>query len=476
MAKRESAKLKYRPVPTPAPSQQYLEAELRSLQQATEIINAVTLTELNAEPTRIEDGQIVYADGSNWNPGDGESVYARVNGAWQSLVGVQPDEAETITGDWTFSGSNTFSEMTTFTKSRDGNTHAIDINSTAPALMFTESDAGTDLKKWHFTAASGNFYLRDLNDDGTNKDNLLIVDRTNSLFNIFDGFDIRVGSNEGIHSYNASGVSNLDLDAIVGDGTSDPTVRIGRGTNTTGEFDCTVYRGDGTSTAVTITRYDNTAARGEFMLRNATRFQVYNSTNTDYSESWHNGSDIYTDHVNTGWRRYRTLDNGVLLADGAELRLYETTDTDYLSLQHNSGAARIATDGSYGIEFASDVGVVEGVDFRLALTANAITAAGARMRANTQVLGDDATGTFEIGSTYRCHILITSYNSSTFAIWFQTSTQAPVAVSLGSNVSLSSSNPDVDNDVNIWPSASTTISIKNRMGSSRSFTLYSIGL
>ena len=40
---------------------------------------------LSAEPARPADGDIVYADGTNWNPGSGEGFYGRENGAWVKL-------------------------------------------------------------------------------------------------------------------------------------------------------------------------------------------------------------------------------------------------------------------------------------------------------------------------------------------------------------------------------------------------------
>ena len=43
------------------------------------------LVELHVEPTRPRDGMVVYADGTNWNPGSGEGVYAREAAAWVKL-------------------------------------------------------------------------------------------------------------------------------------------------------------------------------------------------------------------------------------------------------------------------------------------------------------------------------------------------------------------------------------------------------
>ncbi len=36
-------------------------------------------------PDRVRDGLLVYADGTNWNPGLGEGVYAYYNSTWNKL-------------------------------------------------------------------------------------------------------------------------------------------------------------------------------------------------------------------------------------------------------------------------------------------------------------------------------------------------------------------------------------------------------
>lgn len=45
----------------------------------------VSLVKMSVPPSRPRDGMVVYADGTNWNPGQGEGVYARVAGAWVKL-------------------------------------------------------------------------------------------------------------------------------------------------------------------------------------------------------------------------------------------------------------------------------------------------------------------------------------------------------------------------------------------------------
>ena len=41
-----------------------------------------TLLVLTAAPAKPQIGQVVFADGSNWNPGSGRGLYYYVSGGW----------------------------------------------------------------------------------------------------------------------------------------------------------------------------------------------------------------------------------------------------------------------------------------------------------------------------------------------------------------------------------------------------------
>ncbi|HIJ85921.1 MAG: hypothetical protein HW380_187 [Magnetococcales bacterium] len=45
----------------------------------------VKLVVLHAEPAKCENGNLVYADGSDWNPGSGAGFYGRQNNQWIKL-------------------------------------------------------------------------------------------------------------------------------------------------------------------------------------------------------------------------------------------------------------------------------------------------------------------------------------------------------------------------------------------------------
>lgn len=69
--------------PTPESLADWCIREFRRIEAA---VNQVHDHEtLHAEPARLYDGMVRYADGTNWNPGSGEGLYERNNGAWVKL-------------------------------------------------------------------------------------------------------------------------------------------------------------------------------------------------------------------------------------------------------------------------------------------------------------------------------------------------------------------------------------------------------
>lgn len=80
------AKQAYAPDPVPndpTQLQNYLQRELNKLQNA---VNAGThLEQLHAAPDKPRSGMVVYADGTDWNPGSGEGAYIYRGAAWHFL-------------------------------------------------------------------------------------------------------------------------------------------------------------------------------------------------------------------------------------------------------------------------------------------------------------------------------------------------------------------------------------------------------
>jgi hypothetical protein len=65
-----------------------------SLEQETEQLERVLagptfpfmfLEQLNAAPAKPQNGMIVWADGTNWDPGSGEGMYAYHGSTWNLL-------------------------------------------------------------------------------------------------------------------------------------------------------------------------------------------------------------------------------------------------------------------------------------------------------------------------------------------------------------------------------------------------------
>lgn len=63
---------------------QTLLKELQEIANASEYAEAVIFPVLHTPPEKFDPGMIVYADGTNWDPGSGEGIYRRnaANSAW----------------------------------------------------------------------------------------------------------------------------------------------------------------------------------------------------------------------------------------------------------------------------------------------------------------------------------------------------------------------------------------------------------
>lgn len=78
-------------VPAPPPSQlsptarHYLDTELRRIADLLNDRDQATIEPIAAAPAKPTNGMIVYADGTNFDPGSGEGFYGYENGAWVKL-------------------------------------------------------------------------------------------------------------------------------------------------------------------------------------------------------------------------------------------------------------------------------------------------------------------------------------------------------------------------------------------------------
>ena len=100
--------------------------------------------------------------------------------------------------------------------------------------------------------------------------------------------------------------------------------------------------------------------------------------------------------------------------------------------------------------------------------------------AQTVTLADDATHNFTATGHYGIGFITNNFSDSTQAIFaFDTNDITEIyqagATSASISVGTAQTNPDVDVDLNIWKSADTVLSIKNRLGTSRVFHLFVFG-
>lgn len=90
-------------------------------------------------------------------------------------------------------------------------------------------------------------------------------------------------------------------------------------------------------------------------------------------------------------------------------------------------------------------------------------------------IADDATATFNAPSSNPRGIafIVSSYDTTAMCVFFYSGSQV-LSIAAGSNTSIGTSgtNPNVDTDMNVWVDGGGNISIKNRLGSSRTFAVY----
>lgn len=65
----------------------WLYYELQRVAEALSFVeaNRVRLVPQHVAPAKPREGDVVSADGSDWNPGSGAGVYTYVSGAWSKL-------------------------------------------------------------------------------------------------------------------------------------------------------------------------------------------------------------------------------------------------------------------------------------------------------------------------------------------------------------------------------------------------------
>ena len=63
----------------------FLETQLQRIAVEMADMVSVELRPISREPERPQDGMLIFADGTNFNPGGGAGTYERRGGAWHKL-------------------------------------------------------------------------------------------------------------------------------------------------------------------------------------------------------------------------------------------------------------------------------------------------------------------------------------------------------------------------------------------------------
>lgn len=74
--------------PGPALVDPLLASEFMQISQVIAELESRIIPRFHAEPEKLRDGSWVYADGVDWDPGDGEGFYSYYNATWNFLNGA----------------------------------------------------------------------------------------------------------------------------------------------------------------------------------------------------------------------------------------------------------------------------------------------------------------------------------------------------------------------------------------------------
>lgn len=81
------------PPSEPAQLQRFLRDELRKISGSIQLLALGHLDKTNAAPAKPRDGDLRYADGSNWNPGYGAGTYIYIGSAWDRFATIAAGNA-----------------------------------------------------------------------------------------------------------------------------------------------------------------------------------------------------------------------------------------------------------------------------------------------------------------------------------------------------------------------------------------------
>jgi hypothetical protein len=477
-----------RPVPgtIDKTAQAYLADEFRRVRDALDVVEQINFKERNAEPSKLFDGIVLYADGTNWNPGQGEGIYARVGGAWESLVGLQPDENETISGNWTFDGTVALNGVTTiadditlffgtdqdvgivYDETTDDRGEFIgdwtftsntgfNVEGSGPRWAMFENNASVDEGGWAWYGNGGILSLRATTDAQhpavTGSDDIINIRRSGAVGTSVD-FECPV-----VIDYASDGNAKLSI----GDGTeSDGAVLISLGFDRAWQVrqgaSGSSTRFDLYSTTNKILRIggDTNGVLADFNTgRNFLEFPDNNGISFGSDDDF----DIYWDGNSLDFDPAVANDQ-VNFLTGTQIQFWDDTDTDHGELQHTGGRARLWSNNDPILLYNN--------------------ARGWQLNQIVGSVADDGTATVSMpgdgGFVFIVAQTTSACETGQSGGFFYFSGTAMFDIGTGANWSLGSgSNPDVDTNHNVWRSADSVLSIKNRRGSARYYQVFIIG-
>ncbi|KKL18771.1 hypothetical protein LCGC14_2472170, partial [marine sediment metagenome] len=165
----------------------------------------------------------------------------------------------------------------------------------------------------------------------------------------------------------------------------------------------------------------------------------------------------------------------IQIQDGKSLQIFDSSGNDQVFMNHDGTDFNITATNTTDINITGADLTMVAADINIAED-QSINFDNAPIRGESQSLVDDATGTFTV-TNWAIFIVNCAFDEKSMGMFSKAGTNAilKVAVPANERFSVGATNPDVDGDINIWPSSGSEISIKNRLGSTRTFNVWFFG-
>ncbi len=171
--------------------------------------------------------------------------------------------------------------------------------STQAQITMIETDASADNGRWRLNAQDRRFTMGAVNDANSVATSWVVVDRTGTTVDEVEFSASTVSTNNADVSFQSSGVEKVFFDV----------------------------------------------SANRFEVRDGWSFRIYDATDADYLQMQHGGTNFGFSFVGTNYADFSGVTSGyrffeqVRIADGSELRVYDATNTDHVSITHNGSDA-----------------------------------------------------------------------------------------------------------------------------------------